>query len=102
MGKLEKTLSALIIWIYLGMIAGVLFGGFLGGQGGMLFVYFGILLGCIVGVFRGIYIVWKHIPTDSLETISKIRIYTRRGFIFSLYSFMGYSLIMNYLYPVKW
>ena len=96
-GKFEKIAATLISWPFLGAVLGLLFGAFLGGRGGMVFVSLGIAVGVLSGLSRAIWLGVKYTPRSS--TISSKRLLINRIFIVFLYVLASYTVIINVFFP---
>ena len=100
MGKTEKVLTSLVIWIYASMFIGFILGALFGGRGGMLFVILGFGLGCVAGISRAAYLANNYDINISTESNNMARIVWRRIWVGFAYTLLIYTLILNYFYPV--
>ena len=102
LSKIEKILTSLIIWPYIGVIVGFLLAILIGGRGGMFFVFLGVMAGCVGGFLSSLYIAVKYNEEAGKQSTGHIRIIVRRILVSLLYVFFIYTVAINYFHPVQW
>ncbi len=99
--KIEKVLSAFIIWPFIGVLTGLILGALFGGRGGMFFVLLGIIAGVLLGISRTAYLYFKFDPSTYIKAITGSRLYLKRAFIVFLYLIAIYTIVINMFFSVQ-
>jgi len=102
LNKIEKLLTTLVVWIFIGIVAGFTFGIFFGGHGGFVFAVTGFWIGCAVGLVRTVYLGFTYKDTVVTRSPTSKRTIAIRIFVGIFLALFLYTVFGKYLDPAKW